>query len=183
MTIIRYNPSAQPCIFPSQHEKVFYSHMPCKVGQLFVVRFDPRGRFVKHALKEYVHEKDKEDVGEQEEVSNQEAHEFEHPFICSHIMHRVDDDDYIDGDLALNIPNVVMDNPFNDSKGLDTNYDLDESDIELDEAQNQYNLDMYKISFNKVSWFKLSNLTVWDLKSVQFPSNFAKRNGGIIKTN
>jgi len=75
-------------------------------------------------------------------VLDQQVHELDHIIIGLHPMHHVDDDDYIDDDLVLDIPNVVMDNPFNDSKGLDTNYDLDELDIELDWVQDQYEPNM-----------------------------------------
>jgi hypothetical protein len=58
-------------------------------------------------------------------VPNQEVHELDHPVISSHHMHQVDDDNYIDDDLVLYIPNVVMDNIFNNFEGLDTIYNLD----------------------------------------------------------
>jgi hypothetical protein len=41
-------------------------------------------------------------------------------------MLHLDDDDYIDDNLALAILDVVMDTPFNDSKGLVINFDLNE---------------------------------------------------------
>jgi hypothetical protein len=113
-----------------------------RVGWSFVVRFDPRGRPIKYVLEEDVHEEDEEDAREKKEVLDQEVHELDHPVIGSHPMHHVDDDDYIDDDLVLDIPDVVMDNPFNDFEGLDTNFDLDELDIELDEVQDQSELDM-----------------------------------------
>jgi len=106
--------------------------MPCRVGWSFV-KFDPRERPAKYIFLEDVHE---EDVGEQEEVSEKEENQVDYPFIGSHPMLHIDDD------LVLDIPYVVMDNPFNDSKGQDTNYDIDEYNIELDEARYQYNLDM-----------------------------------------
>jgi hypothetical protein len=47
-------------------------------------------------------------------------------------MLHLDYDDYFDDNLVLDIPNVVMDEPFNDFEGLDTNFDFHESNIELD---------------------------------------------------
>jgi hypothetical protein len=44
--------------------------------------------------------------------------------------------------LSARDPNVVMDNCFYDFEGLDTNYYLDELDIELDEVGDQFELDM-----------------------------------------
>jgi hypothetical protein len=52
---------------------------------------------------------------------NQEFHEPNHPIIGSQPMQQVDGDDYIDDELVLYIPDVVMDNHFNDCEGLDTN--------------------------------------------------------------
>jgi hypothetical protein len=57
-------------------------------------------------------------------------------------MLHLDNDDYIDVELLLNIPDVVMENPFNDYEGLDTNNDLDESYIELDEVEDQFYMDI-----------------------------------------
>jgi hypothetical protein len=75
-------------------------------------------------------------------VSNKEMNQVDHLVIGSHHMLHLDDDDYIDDDLVLDIQDVVMDNPFNDFEGLDTNYDLDKLDIELDEVQDQSDMDM-----------------------------------------
>ena len=45
----------------------------------------------------------------------------------------------------IDVPNVVMSNPYNDYEGLDRNFDLHESDIELDEldeVQKKTTMDM-----------------------------------------
>jgi hypothetical protein len=55
-------------------------------------------------------------------------------------MLHLDYHDYIDDEVVLDIPDVVMDNPFNESEGLYTNSDLDESYIEVDEFQDQYDM-------------------------------------------
>ena len=34
-----------------------------------------------------------------------------------------DNDYYIDDDLVIDIPDVVMDNPYNDYEGMDINFD------------------------------------------------------------
>jgi hypothetical protein len=75
-------------------------------------------------------------------VSDKKDDEFYHQVIDSydHMLHL--DDDYIVDDLVLGILDTVMYNPFNGSEGLDTNFDIDESDIELDEVQDQYDMDM-----------------------------------------
>ena len=39
-------------VFPSQCEQVFYSEVPGRVGWSFVVRYDPRGRPLKHNVAE-----------------------------------------------------------------------------------------------------------------------------------
>ena len=52
------------------------------------------------------------------------------------------DDDYIYDDLVLDIPYVVMDNPYNDYEGLDKNLDLRDSDVELNKVQDESNMDM-----------------------------------------
>jgi hypothetical protein len=70
-------------------------------------------------------------------VSDKEDNQVDNPIIGSHPMLHLDDDDYIDDNLALAILDVVMDTPFNDSEGLDINFDLNESNIELDEVQDQ----------------------------------------------
>lgn len=63
--------------------------------------------------------------------------------ITSHPILHLDDDDYIDNELVLDILVVVMDNPYNDSKGLDIDFYRDhELDIESYEVQDQYDLDM-----------------------------------------
>ena len=56
----------------------------------------------------------------------EEENQVDHIFIVSHPIIHLDCKDYIDDDLLLDIPNVVMDDPFNDSRWLDTNFDLDE---------------------------------------------------------
>jgi len=68
-------------------------------------------------------------------VLHEEVHEVDHPIIDSHPMDHVvvDDDDYMDDDIVLDIPNVVIHNPFNDFKGLDISSDIDDSYIELEE--------------------------------------------------
>jgi hypothetical protein len=66
-----------------------------------------------------------EDVGEWEYVSNEEIQEVDHPFIDSHPMDHVVDDDYIDDVLVLDNPDVVIGDPFNDFNGLYINFDLD----------------------------------------------------------
>ena len=45
-----FEPGTEPYVLPSQCEQVFYSEVPGKVGQSFVVRYDPRGRLVKYNL-------------------------------------------------------------------------------------------------------------------------------------
>lgn len=75
-------------------------------------------------------------------MSNEEVHELDHLFIGSHPMHHANHDDYIDYGLVLDITYVVMDNPFNDYIQLDTNSNYNEQEIELDEVQDKYNLDM-----------------------------------------
>ena len=42
----------------------------------------------------------------------------------------------------LDIPNIFMGNPYNYSEGVDTNFYIDEIDIELDEFQDQIAMDM-----------------------------------------
>jgi len=111
----RYELNTKPCVLPSQCEEVFYSQVLCRSSWSFVVIFDPRGRSVKYIFcKEDVHE---EDVGEKEEVLDEEDNEVDHPIIGSHdrMLH-------LDDDLILDIPDVVMENLFNDYEGLDTNY-------------------------------------------------------------
>ena len=49
------------------------------------------------------------------------------------IYPHLDDDDYIDDDLDPDVADVVLENPYNDSEGLDTNSDLHDSDVDLDE--------------------------------------------------
>ena len=51
----------------------------------------------------------------------------------------IDKDYYIHDDLVLDIPDVVMDNPCNDSKGMDVNFGLDH---EYDEVQDQLDMGM-----------------------------------------
>jgi len=43
---------------------------------------------------------------------------------------------------VLDTLHVVMDNPFNNYGGVDTTFDLDGVDIQLDEVQDRYELDM-----------------------------------------
>jgi len=68
---------------------------------------------------------------------DKEENQVGHLVIGSPPMLHIDDDDYIDDELVLYIPNVVMENPFNNSKGLDTNSDIDETYIQMDEVQDQ----------------------------------------------
>lgn len=74
--------------------------------------------------------------------SYEEGNQVDHIVIVSHLIHHIDDYDYIDDDLMLDIPHVVMENPFNDFEGLATNFNLDELDIELDEVKYQSIMDM-----------------------------------------
>jgi hypothetical protein len=62
-------------------------------------------------------------------VLDKEENEVENPVIRSHPMLHFNENGYIDDDLMLDVPDFVMDNPFNDFEGLDTNVYLDESSI------------------------------------------------------
>ena len=74
---------------------------------------------------------------------DEEGNPSDNTIIASHTMLHHDYDDYIDDELVLDILDVVMDNPYNDSEGLDTNFDIDyELDIESHEVQDQYDMDM-----------------------------------------
>ena len=84
----------------------------------------------------------KENVGEKKEQSYQEDHELDHPIIGLHPMNQVFVDDYINDHLVIDIPYMVMDKFFNAYEGMDTHFDLDELDIELDEFHDKFELDM-----------------------------------------
>jgi hypothetical protein len=43
-----FEPGTEPYVLPSQCEQVFYSEVLGKAGWSYVVRYDPRGRLVKH---------------------------------------------------------------------------------------------------------------------------------------
>ena len=58
------------------------------------------------------------------------------------IYPHLDDDDYIDDDLDLDVANVVLDNPYNDSERLDTNSDLHDSNVDLNEVQDESDTDL-----------------------------------------
>ena len=73
---------------------------------------------------------------------DEEDNQVDNPIIGSHPMLHLDDDDYIDDELVLEISYVVMDNPFNDFEGLDANFYIDESNIKFDEFQDQFELDV-----------------------------------------
>ena len=45
-------------------------------------------------------------------------------------------------DLDLDVTDVVLDNPYNDSEGLDTVFDLHDSDVDLDEVQDKFDMDL-----------------------------------------
>jgi len=62
----------------------------------------------------------------------EDENQVDHLIISSNPMLDLDDDDYVDDYLVLDIPNDVMGNLYNDFEGLDTNFDIDELDIELD---------------------------------------------------
>lgn len=67
---------------------------------------------------------------------DEEGNQVNHIVTTLHpVLHLDDNDDYVDDDLLIDILDVVMDNPQNDFKGLDMNYNLGEPDIELDEVQ------------------------------------------------
>ena len=69
-------------------------------------------------------------------MSNEEDNQVGHLDIGSHLTLHLDDDDYyINDDLVIGIPNVVMYNHFNDFEGLDADFDLDELEIGLDDIR------------------------------------------------
>jgi hypothetical protein len=78
--------------------------------------------------------KKKKKSEEQEEVSNEYENQVDHLFISHVLLFILMMMIYIDNGVVPNIPDVVMDNPFIDYEGLDTNFDLYELDIELDEV-------------------------------------------------
>jgi hypothetical protein len=112
-----------------------------RVGWSFVVRFDPRGRPIKYIFpEEDVHEEDVDESRKKCWMKRRmklTIQSLAH-ILCFMLMMMI----ILMMNLVLDIPDVVMDNPFNDFEGLDTNYDLDESDIELDEVQDQFDMDM-----------------------------------------
>ena len=54
----------------------------------------------------------------------------------------IDDHDYIDDDLVLDVAGIVLDNPYNDFNRLDGNSDLHDLDIDLDDFQDQFNMEL-----------------------------------------
>jgi len=73
---------------------------------------------------------------------DEEWNQVDHTVIASHPMPRLEEDDYIDYDLVLDIPDVVMDDSYNGFEGLDVDFDLyHESYIEFDEFQDQSDMD------------------------------------------
>ena len=42
----------------------------------------------------------------------------------------------------LDVANVVLDNPYNDSEGLYTNYNVHDSDVDLEKDQDQYDMEL-----------------------------------------
>ena len=87
----------QPFVLPNQCEQVFYSQVLNKIGQSYVVRYEPRGRPAKHiAPKEVDNEEYKKDyVQDQVAMSNQEFEE-----------------DYIEGDANQEQVLYVIDEEF-----------------------------------------------------------------------
>ena len=60
---------------------------------------------------------------------DEEVNQVDHIVNALHPMLQLDYDDYIDDDLVLDIMDVVIGNPYNDSKGLDIDFDLDHESI------------------------------------------------------
>ena len=54
----------------------------------------------------------------------------------------LDGDDYIDDDLELDGAYAILDNPYNDSKGLEANFDFHDINVEFDEVQGQYDMEL-----------------------------------------
>ena len=59
-------------------------------------------------------------------MSNEEENQVNHTVIFSHLMFNLHDGDYIDDELVLDILDAVMDNHFDDLKGLDKNSNIEE---------------------------------------------------------
>ena len=47
-----------------------------------------------------------------------------------------------DDELTLVIANAILNNPYNYSKGMDTNSDLHDSNVDLDEVQDQSDMEL-----------------------------------------
>ena len=69
---------------------------------------------------------------------DEEGNKLDYIIIASHPMLHLDDDNFV-----LDILDICMDSPYNDSKGFYTNSDFDELDIELVEVQ--YQIDKYML--------------------------------------
>ena len=139
----RYEPNTEPYVLPIQCEQVFFSEVPGRAGWSFVVRFDPRGRPVEYTLPEDqdLNDQEEEDAaGEMDEevCLDEGGNQVDQTVIYPHL----DDDDYIDDDLDPDVADVVLENPYNDSEGLDTNFDLHDSDVDLDKVQDESDMDL-----------------------------------------
>ena len=118
----------EPYVLPSQCGQVFYSEVPGKVGWLFVVRHDPRGRPIKYNLddgNEYGSLEEEYDDEEHDQIELADnANEY---YFDDDTMSATDDDD--DDDMA---------NPYNvDYVSNDTNDDMDEEDVDMDEEDDE----------------------------------------------
>jgi hypothetical protein len=124
-------------VFPSQYDQVFYSNVPCERDWSFVVRYDPRGRPIKHThLQEEDDIEDKEDDStDQTELedhagSTDEEYEEEHNLGVEDNIAILDDDvnenmlenDIDDDDDIINPFNIVSE------PDDDTYVDFDEED-------------------------------------------------------
>ena len=49
---------------------------------------------------------------------------------------------HLDNGLVLDVAYVVLDNPYNDSKGLDGNFDLHDSYLNLDDVEYQFDMEL-----------------------------------------
>ena len=111
-----YELNIEPYVFWIHYEQVFYSQVLGRLGWLFVVWFDLRGRPVMYIWWR----------GESSWLDNHCFTSYASSWWWFSARH----------------PHVVMDNPYNDFEGLDTDSDLDELDIELDEVLNQTHMVM-----------------------------------------
>ena len=143
-----FEPGTEPYVLLSQREQLFYSEVPCKAGQSFVVRHDPRGRPVKYNLDNANEEGSLEEEYNDEEHDEHDLGDDDDPVedVLQEIVESDDvadnvDEDYFDDD-TMSVNDLDNDddmaNPCNvDSRYNDIDDELDEEDDDMDEEDDE----------------------------------------------